>query len=117
MSITTDLVAHITALIAADTTLTAKLNSKWLFYGLPQAFPSIYIDGLYVVDDKLDTHTFNLHFVTADLGIEQLDTAKQVLAAIQASGCIQAQGLLPRPEPENKRNRWMIPCRFFPAYL
>lgn len=115
MSITA-LVDHVRALIAADATL-SSLNLGLVNYGIPSKLPAIYIDGLSFVDDNQDSHTFNLCFVTTDLSIGQLDVARKILEAIKKSSCIQTKGLLPRPEPELKRNRWMIPCTFYPGWL
>ncbi|GFE72374.1 hypothetical protein [Novosphingobium sp. TCA1] len=110
------LITHIQELVSAQSGL-AGLNLGLVNYGVPTKLPAIYIDGLTFLDDKLNSHTFNLCYVTTDLSIEQLDYAKLILAALQGSPCVQAQQLLPRPEPENKRNRWIIPCVFFPRAL
>ena len=110
------LVEHIRSLVVADTTL-AGLNLGLVNYGIPTKLPAIYIDAITDLDDKLGRQTFNLCYVTTDLSIEQLDVARTVKAAIQKSHCIQAQQLLPRPEPDNKRNRWIIPCTFYPTRL
>ena len=113
MSQSTDLTNHIMALIEQDTGLLGELSSKWFYFGVPQTFPSIYLDGLYLVDDKLDTWNFNISFATNDMSLEGLETAKQVRNALQASNCIHAQSILVRPEPENKRTRYLIPCSAF----
>ncbi len=110
------LVDHIRALVVADTTLSG-LNLGLVNYGIPTKLPAIYIDGLTFVDDKQSSHSFNLCYVTTDLSIGQIDIAHKVLTALKQSNCIQAQGLLPRPEPELKRNRWFIPCIYYPAWL
>lgn len=110
------LVDHIQSLIQANPSLTA-VNLGLVNYGIPKALPAVYIDALTCVDDKLDRHTFNLCYVTTDMSIEQIDIARAILGALQESHCVQAQQLLPRPEPENKRNRWIIPCAFYPNYL
>lgn len=110
------LVNHIRDLIAADTTLNS-LNLGLVNFGIPAKLPAIYIDGI-VFNDTIRTHiTFNLCYVTTDMGIEQFDIVQNVLEAVQESHAIVASALLPRPEPENKRNRWLIPCTFYPARL
>lgn len=113
---TATLIQHIRSLIVADPSL-ASLNLGLVNYGIPSKLPAVYLDAIVDVDDKLNCQTFNLCFVTNDLSIEQFDVAQRIKLAIQQSHCIQAQGLLPRPEPENKRNRWIIPCRFYPNHI
>lgn len=110
------LVTHIQELVSAQSGL-ANLKLGLVKFELPKVFPSIYLDGLTFVDDKLERHTFNVCFVSKDMSIEQLDYAKLILAALKQSRCIQAQQLLHRPEPENGVNRWVIPCVFFPRAL
>ncbi|QCB39202.1 hypothetical protein E5554_16030 [Sphingobium sp. PAMC28499] len=107
---------HIRELIAADATL-SSLNLGLVNFGIPAKLPAIYIDGI-VFDDTIRTHiTFNLCYVTTDLSIEQFDVAQRILEAVQESNALTASSLLPRPEPENKRNRWMIPCKAYPSRL
>ena len=110
------LVTHIQELVSAQSGL-ADLKLGLIKYGIPDKLPAIYLDGMTFLDDKLESHTFNVCYVTTDLSIEQLDYARLILTALQSSRCIQAQQLLSRPEPENKRNRWVIPCVFFPRAL
>jgi hypothetical protein len=106
----TDLANHIMDLIRADTELVASLHSKWFYVGVPETFPSIYIDGLYLLDDKIDTWRFNVSLATTDMSLGALSLAQKLLAALQQSHCVSAQGILPRPEPDNKRNRFLVPC-------
>lgn len=108
------LVNHIRTLIAADTSLSG-LKLGLVDYGIPKKVPAIYIDAISDTDDKLSKQTFNLCYVTSDMALEQFDVARSIKLAIQQSHCIQAQGLLPRPEVD--RNRWIIPCEFFPSRL
>lgn len=108
------LVTHIRTLIAADTTL-SSLKLGLVNYGIPKVLPAIYIDAIIDTDDKQSSMTFNICFVTNDMTIEQFDNAQKVKTAIQQSHCIKAQGLLPRPEVD--RNRWIIPCEFYPNKL
>lgn len=110
------LITHIQSLIAADTSL-AKLNVGLVNYGIPSKLPAIYLDGITYLDDKQDSYTFNVCYVTTDMSIDQLDVAHALLSALKLSPCVQAQQLLARPEPEQKRSRWMIPCRFYPNLL
>lgn len=112
----TKLVNHIRDLIAADATL-SSLNLGLINFGIPTKLPAIYIDGI-VFDDTIRTHiTFNLCYVTTDMSIEQFDVAQKVLEAVQESNAVTASTLLPRPEPENKRNRWIIPSKAYPSRL
>lgn len=110
MAQTTDLTNHIADLLKADADLIGKLHKEWFYVGIPKTFPSIYIDSLFLVDDKLDSWRFNISFVTTDMSLTALDTAIQIKTALQQSHCIAAQGINPRPEPENKRSRYLIPC-------
>ncbi|WP_188063740.1 hypothetical protein [Sphingobium sp. KCTC 72723] len=110
------LVDHIRALVAADASL-ATLNVGDVNYGIPSKLPAIYIDGMTFTDDKQDSHRFNICYVTTDLSIVQFDYAQNILNAIKQSAAIVTLGLLPRPEPEKSRNRWIIPCTYIPAAL
>jgi hypothetical protein len=112
------LVNHISDLVRADASLN-KLKLGLVKYGIPKAedLPAIYIDGLTFTDDKQDRHTFNICYVTTDLSLAQFDYAQSILTAIKNGGTIETRGLLPRPEPELHRNRWMIPCVYIPATL
>jgi len=110
------LVDHIQSLIEANPELTS-INLGLVNYGIPKVLPAVYIDALTNLDDKLNSHRFNLCYVTADMSIEQLDVAQSILDTVKQSPCLHAQQLLPRPEPENKRNRWIIPCVFYPSAL
>jgi len=110
------LVDHIRDLVRADPTLNS-LNWGLVDYGIPSKLPAIYIDGI-VFDDTIRTKmNFNLCYVTNDLSISQIDIAQKVLRSVQESHALIAATLLPRPEPENKRNRWIIPCTFYPNRL
>lgn len=117
MSQATDLTNHIMNLIRADTTLVSKLDKAWFYTGVPKTVPSVYLDGLYLVDDKIDTWSFNISFVTSDMSLAGLEIAQQVKAALQASHCIAAQTMLVRPEPDNKRTRYLIPCSAYMSKL
>lgn len=110
MSQAKDLTTHIMNLIRADTTLVSKLDRNWFYTGVPKTVPSIYLDGLFLVDDKIDTWSFNISFVTSDMSLAGLEIAQQVKAALQASRCIVAQGIVVHPEADNNRTRYLIPC-------
>lgn len=113
MSQATDLTNHIQALIVADANLVGKLNKNWFYYGVPKNLPAVYIDGLYLVDDKIDTWRFNISFVTNDMSLAGLEVAQQVQAALQRSNVIAAQSIAVRPEPDDNRTRYLIPCQAF----
>ncbi|WP_288484773.1 hypothetical protein [uncultured Novosphingobium sp.] len=117
MSQATDLTSHIQALIEADASLVSKLHKSWFYVGVPQTLPSVYIDGLYVTDDKQDTWRFNISFVTNDMSLNGLAIAQQVKAALQQSDCVLAQTIAVRPETENKRTRYLIPCSAYMRVL
>ena len=110
MSQANDLTNHIQTLIKADTSLIGKLDKSWFYVGVPKTTPAIYIDGLYLVDDKIDTWRFNISFVTNDMTLAGLEVAQQVKAALQQSHVIAAQSIAVRTEPDNKRTRYLIPC-------
>lgn len=106
------LVDHIRDLVRADPTLSG-LKLGLIDFGIPKTLPAIYLDGIVFDDNNRSNHAFNLCYVTEDMSIVQLDYAQAILKALQQSPAIRASTLLPRPEPENKRNRWIIPCVFY----
>jgi len=113
MSKATDLIAHIQALIAADSSLASKLGANSFYFGVPQTVPSVYLDGLYLVDDKLDTWRFNISYLTTDMSLSGLEVAQQLKTALQQSNCIAAEAIAVRPEPDAKRTRYLITCSSF----
>lgn len=110
MTQTADLAKHIQDMIAADPAITRDLPREWFYPHIPPKLPAIYLDGVVLTDDKQDRWTFNVCFVTTDMTLNAIERGKQIMRALQSSHCIQAQGLLPRPEVELKRNRFIIPC-------
>jgi hypothetical protein len=110
MTQATDLATHIQNLIAANPAITKDLPREWFYPHIPPKLPAIYLDGIVLTDDKQDRWTFNICFVTTDMSLAAIERGKMILRALQVSHCIQAQGLLPRPEVDLKRNRFIIPC-------
>lgn len=117
MTQTADLAAHIKTLIEADPAITKTLPREWFYPQIPSKLPAIYLDGLVMTDDKLDRWTFNICFVTTDMTLAAIETAKSIRIALQSSHCILAQQVLPRPEVELKRNRFIIPCIAYMTHL
>ena len=117
MTQTADLAKHIQDLIAANPAITKGLPKEWFYPHLPSKLPAIYLDGIVMTDDKQDRWTFNICFVTTDMTLGAIETARLIRMALQGSHCIQAQQVLPRPEVELKRNRFIIPCVAYMTHL
>lgn len=117
MTQTADLAKHIQTLISANPEITKGLPKEWFFAQLPSKLPAIYLDGLVMTDDKQDRWTFNICFATTDMTLGAIETARLIRIALQVSHCIQAQQVLPRPEVDLKRNRFIIPCVAYMKYL
>lgn len=117
MTQTADLAKHIQNLIAANPEITKALPKEWFFASIPPKLPAIYLDGIVMTDDKQDRWTFNICFVTTDMSLNSYEVAKQIRIALQASHCIQVQQVLPRPEVDLKRNRFIIPCVAYMSIL
>lgn len=113
MTQTADLAAHIQSLILANPDITKDMGREWFYPHVPPKLPAIYLDALVLTDDKQDRWTFNVCYVTTDMTLNAMERGKLIMKALQASHCIQAQGLLPRPEIDLKRNRFIIPCVAF----